>query len=82
MLLAEGVWIDAFFYCPSSENRHPDRKPNPAMLFRAGERYAIDMKRSVMIGDKESDIEAGRRAGVGTLILFDGIRFIRQAKNG
>ena len=66
------------FYCPC----HPehgkgayladsfDRKPNPGMLLRAAEKYAISFAESIMIGDKESDMEAARRAGVGTRILL------------
>lgn len=39
------------------------RKPKPGMLLRAAERYNIDLSESWMLGDSESDMEAGRRAG-------------------
>jgi len=67
------------YYCPY----HPehgvgkykkdsfDRKPNPGMILKIAEVYGIDVKNSVLVGDKESDIEAGSRAGIGKLILFD-----------
>jgi D-glycero-D-manno-heptose 1,7-bisphosphate phosphatase len=70
---ARGICIDRVYYCPF----HPtagvgeyrrnsfDRKPNPGMILRAKEDLALDLSRSVLVGDKDSDIEAGRAAGVG-----------------
>lgn len=46
------------------------RKPNPGMIFSAQKEFDINLKLSILIGDKESDIEAGRRAGVGTNLRF------------
>ena len=81
--LAEiGARVDAFYYCPFHDEGaipqyvvadHPDRKPNPGMLLRAIADFDIDPKRSLIIGDKASDIEAGRRAGVRG-VLFSGGR--------
>jgi D-glycero-D-manno-heptose 1,7-bisphosphate phosphatase len=72
--LAEaGARIDAFYFCPhhpdaaEAHYRHPDppdRKPNPGMLLRAFEDFPIDRARSLMVGDKGSDMEAARRAGI------------------
>ena len=45
------------------------RKPNPGMILHAVEKYTIDLKKSVLVGDKLSDAEAGRRAGIGSLFL-------------
>lgn len=47
------------------------RKPNPGMLFEARDELNIDMTRSLIIGDKESDMVAGARAGLGTLLYFN-----------
>ena len=44
------------------------RKPNPGMLLLAQQEYDLVLSESIMIGDKESDIEAGERAGVGHTI--------------
>jgi len=41
-----------------------DRKPSPGMILRAQAEFGLDLARSVLIGDKDSDIEAGRAAGV------------------
>ncbi len=79
-LAAAGARIDAFYHCPfhpeALEDRYrhpdpPDRKPNPGMLLRAMADWPVDAARSVMVGDKGIDLEAGRRAGVRSL-LFPG----------
>ena len=69
----EGVPITNIFYCPF----HPefgvgdfkkesfDRKPNPGMFLRAAERCNLSLGRSIMIGDKDSDMQAANNAGVG-----------------
>ena len=46
------------------------RKPNPGMLLDAARQLDIDLANSTLIGDKESDIEAGRRAGLLRVIRF------------
>ena len=46
------------------------RKPKPGMLLRARDELQIDLSTSVLIGDKESDIQAGIAAGVGTNLLL------------
>jgi D-glycero-D-manno-heptose 1,7-bisphosphate phosphatase len=79
-LAVEGARLDAVYSCPYlpdaaveaySHPDHPDRKPNPGMLLRAIADLDLDRARSVMIGDKPSDVEAARRAGVKG-VLFEG----------
>ena len=48
---------------------HRDRKPRPGMLLRAQQDWQIDLSASVLVGDKESDIQAGLCAGVSQNIL-------------
>ncbi|WP_439398272.1 HAD-IIIA family hydrolase [Bradyrhizobium sp. PMVTL-01] len=67
-----GAHIDAFEYCPD----HPDgtvarycrtsdrRKPAPGMITDLAQRFPVDMTRSMVIGDKPSDLEAAQAAGV------------------
>ncbi|RUT99507.1 HAD family hydrolase [Mesorhizobium sp. USDA-HM6] len=51
---------------------HPMRKPNPGMLLEAGRRLGLDLKRSLIVGDKPADMEAGLRAGLDRGWLVDG----------
>lgn len=67
---SEGVTITDVFHCPSLEG--PDRKPEPGLFLKAQAKYGIDMAASVNVGDRERDLEAGRRAGVGRNVLFTG----------
>lgn len=71
-LRAKGAHVDAFYYCP----HHPDgsessltiacdcRKPETGMLKRAFNEWPIDLARSVLIGEKPSDLEAAHRGGI------------------
>jgi D-glycero-D-manno-heptose 1,7-bisphosphate phosphatase len=46
------------------------RKPHPGMILKAQQELSIDVSRSLLIGDKPSDIQAGTAAGVGTNLLL------------
>lgn len=73
---AEGARIDAVYFCPF----HPEhgvgeyrresecRKPGPGMLLQAKKDLNVDLIKSILVGDKPSDIAAGKAAGVGTLL--------------
>ncbi len=68
------ITIAKVYYCP----HHPDisgtcecRKPKPGMLLQAADEFAIDLHNSIMIGDKERDIEAGINAGLTENYLLD-----------
>ena len=72
-LAEQGAAIDAVYACPFHDTAvdprwqhpdHPDRKPNPGMILRAATDHGLDLTRSFMIGDKDSDMEAARRAGI------------------
>lgn len=72
----QGCPIDAEYYCPyhiEGQGKYrkdsEDRKPNPGMILKAAKDFNIDLSQSILIGDKESDIEAGKNAGVATNIL-------------
>ena len=49
------------------------RKPNPGMILQAQEELGLDLKNSILIGDKSTDIEAGISAGVGTNLYLSKI---------
>lgn len=79
LLLKKNCYIDAVYYCPY----HPTegvgkflknsiyRKPNPGMLLKAQKDLNLDMNKCILIGDKMTDIEAGKKALVKTNILFN-----------
>ena len=83
-----GACIDAIYYCPHHleakiERYRVDcncRKPKPGMLIKAEKELNIDLQRSFMVGDKASDIEAGRRAGCKTIIVKTG-HGVEELKN-
>ncbi|MGX8012671.1 D-glycero-alpha-D-manno-heptose-1,7-bisphosphate 7-phosphatase [Mesorhizobium sp. ORM8.1] len=60
---------------------HPMRKPNPGMLLRARDLLGVALGRSVIVGDKADDMEAGRRAGLVEGWLVGG-RFNKKAPDG
>jgi D-glycero-D-manno-heptose 1,7-bisphosphate phosphatase len=67
-LRAHGVELDAAYYCPHAPHEGCScRKPSPELLERAARELDLDLGQSFMVGDKESDLEAGRRAGCRTI---------------
>ena len=71
-LSAKGVTLAAVYYCPYLEDADLEpyrvasylRKPEPGMLLKAAQDHDIDLSRSIMVGDKVSDMVAAERAGV------------------
>jgi D-glycero-D-manno-heptose 1,7-bisphosphate phosphatase len=72
-----GVVLDAVLHCPhlpdavvaASRVDCDCRKPAPGMLLQAARALSLDLPASVMVGDKGSDLLAGRAAGVGCCVL-------------
>lgn len=64
------VELDGIYYCPHLPTDQCEcRKPNPGMFLAAKKELDIDMASSYMVGDKASDLLAGKAAGVGTCVL-------------
>ena len=71
MFESEGLVLDGVYWCPHHpEGNHPKwgvecdcRKPEPGMLLRAAKECNIDLAKSWMIGDRDSDVGAARNAG-------------------
>ena len=70
-LAAEGLELLDVLVCTSADDAHPDRKPNPGMLRAAAKRHHLDLSKSWMIGDRESDVKTGQNAGVAVTVLVD-----------
>jgi D-glycero-D-manno-heptose 1,7-bisphosphate phosphatase len=74
-LAEHGVFLTEVYFCPHHPTKGQGsylmtcdcRKPSPGMLKEAMADHSIDPAGSLMIGDKASDMEAGRRAGVASL---------------
>lgn len=70
--------LDGFYFCPHLPDGPAEvcecRKPRPGLLTRAADELSLDLRRSWMIGDILSDIEAGARAGCRTALLTFGAR--------
>lgn len=69
--MKQGGFITDIAFCPHHEDadlpayrrRCACRKPAPGLLFELAEKWHIDLKKSVMIGDRQSDVDAGEAAG-------------------
>lgn len=76
-----GAKVDAVYYCP----HHPDaaiekyrkvcdcRKPEPGMILKAAKELDINTCNSWFIGDRLSDIEAGKKAGCRTILITNSV---------
>lgn len=77
LLMKRGARVDGIYVCP----HHPSatlamyrlscecRKPKPGLLLRAARDLDLDLARSFMVGDRMSDVAAGRRAGCSTVLI-------------
>ncbi len=65
-----GKAFDAIYYCADlADSGSSRRKPEPGMLLEAAREHSLDLVASCMIGDSESDVIAGRRAGTRTILV-------------
>lgn len=79
-LAAKGAFIDRIYHCPYHEDgENPayrrdsfDRKPKPGMLLKAIAEFPVKREQSFLIGDKESDLEAARAAGIAGFLFRGG----------
>jgi D-glycero-D-manno-heptose 1,7-bisphosphate phosphatase len=79
-LAQQGITFDAVYHCPyhpehgvgEYKREHIDRKPFPGMLLRAAHELDIDLTRSVLVGDRCSDITAAYAAGLRQAFLMRG----------
>lgn len=64
--------VEAVFHCPHTPWAGCRcRKPEPGMILQAARECDLDLTESYLVGDRESDIEAGRRAGVKGAFLVE-----------
>jgi histidinol-phosphate phosphatase family protein len=66
----QGGRITDIYMCPHApEDRCGCRKPKPGLLVQAAREHAIDLCRSFMIGDRHSDLEAGKAVGCNAILI-------------
>jgi len=67
---AAGGKIAKIYFCTDTDSDSPNRKPNPGMAFQAKADFAdIDFSKSIMVGNKLSDMNFGRNAGIPTVFV-------------
>jgi D-glycero-D-manno-heptose 1,7-bisphosphate phosphatase len=79
-LRAEGVELDAVYYCPFHPEHgvgrykceHEDRKPGTGMLRKGAVEFGVSLGESVMVGDRCSDVGAANAAGLRQAFLISG----------
>ena len=65
-----GGRIDKIYYCINIKDNHPNRKPNPGMAFEAKKDFpSIDFSKSIIVGNRLSDMKFGRNAGMFTVYI-------------
>jgi D-glycero-D-manno-heptose 1,7-bisphosphate phosphatase len=79
-LKSNGARLDAIYYCA----HHPSvgeppyrfdcdcRKPKPGLISRAAQEFDIDLSESWMVGDRYSDVELARNAGMKSMFVMSG----------
>jgi histidinol-phosphate phosphatase family protein len=72
-ITCHGGRIDAVLYCPHAPEANCEcRKPRPGLLLKAANDLGIELSQSYCIGDKLSDLEAGRIVGCRTILVLTG----------
>ena len=74
-----GAHIDDIFYCPHDiSDNCACRKPKAGMLIEAQKKWDIDFSQSYIIGDSQSDIEAGKRVGCRGILTTELIKIVKH----
>ena len=73
MLEGEGIYLDGLYFCPHRpEDDCLCRKPGVSLIEKASRELLFDLKESIVIGDKDSDIEMGHRVKATTFLVRTG----------
>ena len=77
---AYGGRIDKIYHCPKLKSEHSFyRKPHIGMALRARKDFpGVNLKKSVMVGDSQSDMEFGHNAGMTTVLVGDEPQIARE----
>jgi D-glycero-D-manno-heptose 1,7-bisphosphate phosphatase len=70
---SRGIKITKTYHCPHLPEITGEcecRKPKPGMILKAQREFGLDLGRSILVGDRPRDVQAGTLAGVGVVYLF------------
>ena len=85
--LKKEIGVDDIFFCPHYWQgiikkycyKCECRKPNIGMIKKACDKYEIDLGKSFLVGDRKTDIETGKKAGVKTILVRTGYGKVDEA---
>lgn len=77
-LAAYGAHIDGIYVCPHKSGVCSCRKPDIGLFLQAEQKFPIDRTRSFMVGDSQTDIEAGNRYGVRSILTTNLQEAVRE----
>jgi len=73
-LKINSTYIDKFYYCPHRPDENCDcRKPQPGLIIKAVDEFDIDLRKSWLIGDSESDIKAANAVNCRSIKIESGL---------
>ena len=79
-LIQNNTKIDYFYFCPHTPNENCScRKPKSGLLLKAIDDFSIDVNNSWFIGDRDSDIQAGKSVGCNTLKIQNDVNLEKAA---
>lgn len=67
-----GAELDGIYFCPSDDNSHEDKKPNPGLFKRAIKDLNLEDHIKFVVGDTLKDLEAGHRVGCKKILVMTG----------
>jgi D-glycero-D-manno-heptose 1,7-bisphosphate phosphatase len=88
-LKKSGTYIDAYYYCPHHKDGKVKkyaidcncRKPKSGLILKAKEDFNLNLKASILIGDKQTDIDAANNAKVGNTLLISNTALYYEIKS-
>ena len=67
--LSNSLKIDKIYTCYSDNDKNYMRKPNPGMILAAKKKFKLKLKKSYVVGDRDKDIIAGKKAKCRTILI-------------
>ena len=64
--------LDIYMCFDHPDNASPNRKPGPGMFLKAKKKYNLKLSKCLMVGDSISDMEAGKKLGMETMLVLTG----------